>query len=432
MACQDRPLRRELSFFSVMITSIGMIIGAGIFAVLGTVAGEAGNAAWLAFTIAGFAAALTALSYAEFASMFPRAGAEFDYITAAFGKKAGFIAGLVIVISCIIGGAMVMTSCAGYAASILCIHPAIIAFLLVVPFLFFLLRGVKDLARFVILFTVCEAGCLVLLFAISVPYTGTQDYLAMPHGFAGLMSASAMAFVAYAGFESIVKLAGETREPETVIPRALLIALAAVTALYALAAFGSASVAGWQALAGSATPVSLVFGQVLHSSSAQLVSAVIVAGTANTAVMVLFAASRVLYGMASSGVLPASLAKLSPEWQVPSTAVIVAVLGTLPFLALGNVGFLASLASFLFLAVYIIINAGIISLRITDPQRLRPFRIPFAAGRVPLTAFLGMLVSAALLLMLPAQVLAAGSASILVIGLAAWYAGRCGYLDRCP
>jgi 2-polyprenyl-3-methyl-5-hydroxy-6-metoxy-1,4-benzoquinol methylase len=91
-------LLRELSFADVVIAGIGTIIGAGIFAVLGVAAARAGNAIWISFCIAGIAAAFTALSYAEFASMFPRAGAEFDYISEAFGRKPGFISGLLILI----------------------------------------------------------------------------------------------------------------------------------------------------------------------------------------------------------------------------------------------------------------------------------------------------------------------------------------------
>jgi len=422
-------LLRELSFADVVIAGIGTIIGAGIFAVLGVAAARAGNAIWISFGIAGIAAAFTALSYAEFASMFPRAGAEFDYISEAFGRKPGFIIGCVVLFSCVIASAMVMTSCAGYAASIFGIHPVLIAYCLVPPFLFLLLRGVKDLARAVILSTFAEVGCLLCLLAVSVPFIGSQDYSAMPYGYAGVLSASATVFVAFAGFESIVKLAGETRQPERVIPRALLIALAAVTALYAVAAFGSVSVAGWEALANSQIPITFVFEKALHMNSAHIVSAVIALGIANTAVMILFAGSRVLYGMSAAGVLPAPLSELSPVWQVPSKAVLVTCLLVLPLLALGSVDFLACLTSFFLLSAYIIVNAGVIWLRIRDPRRPRPFRIPLSIRKVPVTACLGIIVSGPLLLLLPADVIVSGLICFVCIGIITLFAGRRGYLS---
>lgn len=428
MGSTAQNLLRELSFADVVIAGIGTIIGAGIFAVLGVAAARAGNAIWMSFCIAGTAAAFTALSYAEFASMFPRAGAEFDYISEAFGRKAGFITGCVILFSCIMGGAMVMTSCAGYAASILGIHPVLIAYCLVPPFIFLLLRGVKDLARAVILTTFVEVGCLVCLLLVSVPFIGSQDYAAMPYGYAGVLSASATVFVAFAGFESIVKLAGETHEPERVIPRALLVALAAVTVLYAAAAFGSVSVAGWEALASSPIPISLVFEKALHLNSAYIVSAIIALGIANTAVMILFAASRVLYGMSAAGVLPASLSELSPKWQVPSKAVVVTCLLVLPLLALRSVDFLACLTSFFLLSAYIIVNAGVIRLRIRDPRRPRPFRVPLSIRNVPVTTCLGIIVSGSLFLLLPADVIVFGLTCFACIGIITLIAGRRGYL----
>jgi APA family basic amino acid/polyamine antiporter len=428
MAGTTNPLRRDLSFRDVVFAGIGGIIGAGIFALLGSAAAEAGNAVWLSFIIAGIASMFTALSYAELASMFPGPGAEFDYITESFGRRAGFVTGCVILSACIIGGAMVMTSCADYAASITGAPPAVIACLLVPVFLLLLLRGVKDVARFVIVVTAAEVGCLACLILVSLPYAGSQDYLVMPRGFGGVLSASAMVFVAYAGFESIVKFSGETRNPERAIPRALLLALLAVTALYAAAAFGSVSVAGWSALANSPTPITLVFMQALSLNSGAFISAIIVFGTANTAVMILYAASRILYGMSCAGVMPASLSVLSAEWHIPSKAVTVVCLCVLPFLAAGSMAFLAGLASFFYISAYVMVNAGVIALRLSSPSRTRPFAIPLSIRNIPVPSVLGIMVSALLIVLSPADVLSAGLACLLLIGILTLLAVRRGYL----
>jgi APA family basic amino acid/polyamine antiporter len=410
-------LKRHLKFHHVVLAGTGMTIGAGIFAVLGVAAGRAGDAVWLSFFIAGIAAILTGLSYAELASMFPKAGAEFEYISHAIGERAGVLIGCVIIVSCTIGAAMVIASCADYASSLSGLPPYMISICILPLFLCILLRGVMDTARFVILLTVAEAGCLLLLIIVSLPYAGSHPAFEMPEGLAGVFSAAAMVFVAYAGFEGIVKLSEETFEPERVIPRALLIVLTFVTLLYAAAAYGAASVVGWAALSASSTPVTLVFETALHTNSAPFVSAVIVLGTANSAIMVVFAASRVLYSMACRGIFPKSLSCVSPARNVPANATAAVLLCVFPFAVLGNLAFLADLTSLFFIISYLVINTGVVMLRIRDPGRPRPFRIPGSVRNIPVSACLGAAISLGLILLLSQAALLTGLVIICTLSL---------------
>lgn len=399
-------LCRNLTFMHVLIMGIGMTIGAGIFVLLGIASGEAGDAVWISFIIAGIAALLTGLSYAELSSIFPKAGAEYEYVSNAFGRRLGLIIGCVIIVACIFAGAMMITSCADYLSSIIDIPPLILAILIVPVFLIILLRKVMDTAHFVIMITFAEMGFLVILFFLSIPYGGADTAFEMPFGFSGVISASAIVFVAYAGFEGIVKLSEETVDAERVIPRALLASLLCVSLLYSAAAYGAVSIVGWEALSVSSTPVTLAFETALHSNLANtLVSSVIVLATAIGGIMILFAGSRVLYGMSSAGILHGVFSQLSPGQRVPANAVIFVVILSLPFIILGNLQSLADITNFFFIFSFIIINLSVIALRIKKPEYVRSFRIPISIGPVPVTSLAGAVVLSGFLSRLPAEII---------------------------
>ncbi|MDD4126257.1 MAG: amino acid permease [Methanomicrobium sp.] len=416
MSPAPASLCRNLSFMHVLIMGIGMTIGAGIFVLIGIAAGEAGDFVWLSFIIAGIAALLTGLSYAELSSIFPKAGAEYEYVSNAFGRRPGIMIGCVIIVACIFAGAMMITSCADYISSVIGIPPLIIALLLVPLFLIILLRKVIDTARFVIMITIAEIGCLVLLFFLSIPYGGADKAFEMPFGFAGVLSASAIVFVAYAGFEGIVKLSEETLDAERVIPRALIAAILCVSFLYGAAAYGVVSIVGWEALSVSSTPVTLAFETALHLNSANtLVSLVIVLATAVGGIMILFAGSRVLYGMSSAGILSSAFSQLSVGQKVPAIAVTFVVLLSIPLIFFGNLQFLADITNFFFIFSFIIINLSVIALRVKNPEYVRNFRIPFTIGPVPVTSLAGAIVLLCLLSRLPAGILFVCFSLILII-----------------
>lgn len=406
MSSAHPSLCRNLTFMHVLIMGIGMTIGAGIFVLIGIAAARAGDLVWLSFILAGIAAFLTGLSYAELSSLFPKAGAEYEYVSNAFGIRPGIMTGCVIIVACIFAGAMMITSCADYLSSVIGIPPMIIALLLVPLFLIILLRKVIDTARFVIVITIAEIGCLLLLFFLSVPYGRVDTAFEMPFGFSGVISASAIVFVAYAGFEGIVKLSEETLDAERVIPQALLASLVCVSVLYGAAAYGIVSIVGWEALSVSSTPVTLAFETALHLKSANiLVSLVIVLATAVGGIMILFAGSRVLYGMSSAGILAGAFSQLSIGQKVPAVAVTFVVLLSFPLIFFGNLKFLADITNFLFIFSFILINLSVIAIRIRHPDYIRNFRIPFSVGPVPVTSFAGAVVLLGLLSRFPVGIL---------------------------
>jgi APA family basic amino acid/polyamine antiporter len=247
-------LRRDLGPVAVTLSGIGIILGAGIYALLGEAAGMAGNAVWLAFAIAAVIAGLSALSYAELSSMYPRASAEYEYVSSAFGRRLAFVVGWLIIFSGILGAATVALGFAGYFSDLVGFPLLPSAVLIILLLTAILLSGIKETARVAIAMTLIEAGGIIMVILIGLPYIGQVDYLAMPQGVPGLLQASALVFFAYMGFEEIVKLSEETRNPERTIPLALMIALAVTIILYILVSLSAVSVVGWEQLAASRAP----------------------------------------------------------------------------------------------------------------------------------------------------------------------------------
>ncbi|MDD1665026.1 MAG: amino acid permease [Methanomicrobiales archaeon] len=410
------PLKRELGLFEVTLSGIGIILGAGIYALIGRGAGLAGNALWLSFAISASIAVLTGLSYAELSAMFPKAGAEYEYVKSALGQRVAFVIGWLIILSGIIGASAVSLGFAGYASGLAGTGPALagidhalFAAGLVIGLSLLLTRGIKISALFAVLFTLVEVAGLLLIIAIGVPYLGKVDYLEMPLGFPGVLSGAALVFFAYIGFEDVVKLAEETREPERNIPRGLLLAMAVSILLYILVSVSAVSVAGWGALAASEAPFATVADRALGGGASLLISAIALFATANTVLLMLLASSRISYGMAEAGHLPGLFGYVHKTRGTPVWATFAVGAGACLFTLAGDIGFAAELTNFTLFLTFSVINASVILLRIRRPGMNRAFKVPGSIAGVPLLPAAGVVASVALLTRLDFAVLGLGA-----------------------
>jgi len=407
-----RPgLKRELGLFEVTVSGIGVILGAGIYALLGSGAALAGNAVWLAFGISAIIAAFTGLSYAELSAMFPRAGAEYEYVNHAFGERVAFSVGFLIILSGIFAAATVALGFSGYAAALTGFPEVPIAAALILILCLLLLLGIRETAFFAIAFTLIEAGGLVFLIAVGLPYLGSVSYLEMPLGWSGVFQASALLFFAYTGFEGIVKLSEETKNPERTIPRALVLSLAITIVLYILVALCAVSVGGWQLVSGSDAPFTAVIHTALGSDASFAISIIALFATANTALMFLLASSRITFGMASARSLPGILGRIWEEKGTPWAAIIlISVVALLP-LGLRDISIVANITNATLFVTFIAINAALIVLRLRCPEASRPFRVPISVKGVPVPAVCGILFS--LFLLAQQEILVLGLCGIL-------------------
>jgi len=409
-------LRRELGLPAVTLSGVGIILGAGIYALLGEAAGMAGNAVWLSFAIAATIAGFSALSYAELSSMYPRASAEFEYVSNAFGRRLAFVVGWLIIFSGILGAATVSLGFAGYFSDLVGfpVLPSAILILLVLAAILF--SGIKETARVAITMTLIEIGGIIMVILIGLPYLGRVDYLELPSGVPGLLQASALVFFAYMGFEEMVKLSEETKNPEKNIPLALMIALAISIVLYMLVSLAAVSVVGWEQLAASRAPFAEVASVALGPPAFTLISVIALFATANTALLMMMASSRIMYGMASSFSLPSLFARVHPRTRTPWTAIIAVALASMVFLFAGEIDFIASITNFTLFVTFVVINASVILLRYRAPDVPRPFRIPGSIGTLPVLPVVGIVSSLFLLIQLDSLVLLVGGAVVVLGG----------------
>jgi APA family basic amino acid/polyamine antiporter len=240
-------LARRLGFWEVTLSGIGIILGAGIYALIGQAAGSAGNAVWLSFVFSALVAFFTALSYMELSSMMPDVGAEYEYTARAVGRRMAMVIGWLIIFSGILGAATVSLGFAGYLGGLLPIAVFPAAVLLIAVLCGILLLGVKESAWVAVVFTLIEVGGLLLIIAAGIPCLGRVDYFEMPLGLSGVVTAAALVFFAYQGFEEMVKFSEETRRPERTVPLALITALVVSTVLYIFVCISAVSVVGWEA-----------------------------------------------------------------------------------------------------------------------------------------------------------------------------------------
>jgi APA family basic amino acid/polyamine antiporter len=210
---------------------------------------------------------------------------------------------------------------AGYFAALTSVPLIISAVALLVLLTVLLGYGVKETARVAVISTLIEAAGLVLIIALGLPHLGSVNYWEMPQGFSGLFAASALIFFAYQGFESMVKFSEETRSPETTVPKALILAVVISVIFYVLVALSVVSLLGWQELSVSKAPFSDIVSGTLGPDAAIVIAVVALFATANTALMSMYASSRVLYGMAGSSRLTARFARVHPGRRTPWTAI---------------------------------------------------------------------------------------------------------------
>jgi len=410
-------LKRELGLLEVTLSGVGIILGAGVYAIIGKASGLTGNSLWLSFTISALIAIFTGLSYAELSSLFPKASAEYEYTANAFGKRLAFTIGWLVILSGVIGASTVALGFGGYLKALSGVPIITSALVLIIAVSFLLFWGIKESAWFSIVATLIEASGLIIIIFIGVPYIGKVDYFEMPMGMAGVFQASALIFFAYTGFESIVKLSEETKSPEKTIPKGLIFAILISVVLYILVAISAVSIVGWEELSGSDAPLADIAFSAFGSNAYVLLTIIALFATANTVLLMLLGSSRIVYGMADSMHLPGILSTIHFSRRTPWIAIIVTAMISLLFVFAGEITFVANVANFTLFITFFVINAALIVLRFKEPDMKRPFRVPFTIGKFPVLALLGALFNVFMLLQLETKVLLVGTIIVVAGGL---------------
>lgn len=415
-------LHRVLGMTEVTAGGVGIIIGAGIYVLLGAATAHAGPLVWAAFLMAAVLSALTGLSYAELSSMFPSAAGEYEYTRQALPEWVAFIVGWTMITGLVVAAATVSIGFARYIGYFVDIDPRATALGLLVAVCVVAMIGVKQSARLTVGLSAVQVGGLLLVVAIGLPHVGDVDLRTGP-GVGGVLTAAALVFFAFIGFDEVITLAEETRDPTRTVPRALLLALGLSTALYVAVAVAAVSVLGAGALAASPRPLADVMAHVLGGRGATVVAAIAVMTTTNTTLLALTAASRVMYGMAKAGAMPRALAAVHPDRGTPVRAIIAVASVAAVFAAFGEFAIIAAVTDFAVYVVFLAVNGTVVILRRTRPDLPRPFAVAGAIRGVPVVPILGLASVALMMTLLDPHAIGLGMA-LCAAGLAAgWLLG---------
>lgn len=402
----EPELRRELGTLALTIYGVGVIVGAGVFVLVGEVAAGAGAGAWLAFLGAALAALPTGLAYAELASRYPESAGEAVFAGRAFGRdEVSFLVGFVVVASGATSVAAVAHGFAGYLGALVGESwpriAIVLAFLSVLSV--FNARGIRESTWLNVVCTIASVlGLSVLVIGGIARVGGAVPEVVAASGHVGpsaLLGTIALAFYAFIGFEDLCNVAEETRTPSRSIPRAILFSLAIATLLYVSVAITAVAVVPAAELAADPAPLALVAGRLFPGLWTGWLSIVALLAVTNTALFNLVMTSRVLYGMARQGMLPRVLGRVDPRRKTPQLAVALAFLITVALAATGALSMLARATNVLILSAFAMVNLSLIVVR----ARKIPPSVPVAdVFRVPIVApVIGLLVTLLLLTQLP-------------------------------
>ena len=417
-------LKRTLSLFEVSVYGIGIILGAGIYVLIGEAAAISGNSLWMAFLFTALIASFTGLSYAELSSMFPKSAAEFVYVKNAFKNRYfPFVLGWLIVFTEVFAGATVALGFGGYLqnflAGIIEVPVILLAILLVFVLSLLSFYGIKESARFNVLFTIIEVLGLVFIIYLGMGYIGSVNYFEMPRGFGGIFSAAALIFFAYLGFEEMANIAEETKNARKTIPRAIVISLIVTTLIYILVSISVVSIMPWQALGESPAPLAEVAETAMPGSS-PVFSFIALFATLNTVLIILVVTSRMFYGMAKDTKLFKPLSLVHKKRRTPWVAVVVTMFLVMALTLIGDISTVALVADLGAFIIFLTVNVSLIVLRYRKPNLERSFRVPLNIGRFPIIPAMGILTCIFMMLHFEWYIILA-TLIILLVGFVTFY-----------
>ncbi|MBX9702172.1 MAG: amino acid permease [Acetobacteraceae bacterium] len=403
-------LRRSIGPWQLFAYTLGGMLGAGIYGLVGRAAGQLGAAVWLGFAVAMVAALLTGLSYASLGSRYPHAGGAATVVHRAWARPLlTWTVGLAVMAS---GLTSVATQSRVVAENLMRLvdvpglPPLLISigFLLLVAGIVF--RGIRESMWLNVLCTTIEAGGLALVILVGLPWWGGIDLMETPspEGLSAtlLLQGAILTFFAFIGFEDTLNVAEECHDPQRTVPLGIISAMLVATVLYMAVAVTAVSVVPWRELATVPGPLAEVMSRAAPWLPGWVYVAITVFAVANTALLNYVTASRLALGMARHGLLPAALARVHPRTRTPHVAVAALLVVVLALMLAGDITALASATVLLLLAVFTGVNIALLILQRRPGEPRGGFEVP------ALVPALGALVCFALLANRVGGVLAGG------------------------
>jgi len=410
-------LKRHMGLFHLTMYGVGIIIGAGIYVLIGEATSFAGNSVWISFLLGIIVALFAGLSYAELAALFPKAAAEYTFVKHAFKNNfLAFIIGWLTAITSMITAATVALGFGGYFAQFIDLPITLSAILLLGILSIVNFIGIKESAWANTIFAIITVGGLVLIIFLGMTFETTEpvDYFDAPNGVTGIILAFVLIFFAFIGFEDMANVAEEVKRPKKTLPRAIILSVLITGVIYILVSLSVVRVINWEELGLSAAPLAAVAERSLGPEGGVVLSAIALFATASTVLITIVAGSRMLYGMANNKSLPLSLGKIHSKTKTPWIAVIGILITSVAFAFIGDIVIVANITVFAVVITFAMINLSVIVLRYTESSLERPFKVPCNIGRFPILPLFGFGVTVYMAIQFEMEVMLVGLAIISV------------------
>ncbi len=386
-------LKRSMGLFHLTMYGVGLILGAGIYVLIGEAAGFAGNALWISFILGAIVAAFAGLSYSELTALFPKAAAEYIFVKEGFRSNfIGFLVGWLTIITSIIVAATVALGFGGYVEELTNI-PILVSALAILGILSFVnFIGIKESvwANTVFAFITIGGLGIIIFVGFAFPMEAEIDYFESPLGISGIVIAFVLVFFAFIGFEDMANVAEEVKRPSRTIPKGIMLSVLITTVIYILVSIASVRTVGWEQLAESSAPLALVAQQKIGEQGHFILSLIALFATASTILITLVAGARIIFGMARDGSLPKKLASIHSKSKTPWIAVILIFIASVCFSFIGDIVIVANIVVFAIVVTFAMINLSVILLRYIQPDLERPYRVPVNIGRFPVLPLFGL------------------------------------------
>ncbi|WP_458115868.1 APC family permease [Arthrobacter sp. D2-10] len=378
-------LRQGISGKLLYLFILGDVLGAGVYALVGVIAAEVGGAIWVPLVVALALALLTAGSYAELVTKYPKAGGAAVFAQRAYKTPfISFLVGFCMLAAGVTSAAGLALAFTGdYLSAFIAVPPAWAAVVFLVLLALLNARGIKESVRSNVVMTVIEVSGLVLVIVLVAVFLGQgngnpeqiSQFPANANPAVAVLGASLIAYYSFVGFEVSANVAEEVRNPARVYPKALFGALATAGAVYLLIGLVSAAALPAEDLAGSTAPLLDVVNATGFGIPPWLFSLIALVAVANGALLTMIMASRLTFGMAEEGLLPSVLSKVLPNRRTPWVAIIATTAIAMALTLTGDLASLAETVVLLLLFVFISTNVAVLVLR-RDRVEHQHFRIP--------------------------------------------------------
>ncbi len=438
---QPLHLKKSIGLVALTVYGVGNMLGAGIYATVGNAAGIMGNAVWACFALSLVAAALTGLCYASLGSRYPKAaGAAFITRRAFTFPMLAYVIGLAVVASGLTSMAGAARAFARFALELfgLQAHPAFTAgaiLILILGLAWINFRGLRESAWLNALCTLIETSGLLLIIFVGVKYWGSVNYLdattpSNPTGSLSItlmLSGAVLTFYSFVGFEDLLNISEEVKNPRRTFPIALLTALALTALIYAGVSITAVSVIPVEEWARKATPeqpaasLRTVVAKAAPWFNVSIFSFIMLVSVVNTALLNFIMGSRLLYGMSKQGLLPTFLGKLHPTRHTPHLAILLLIVIVLILTSLGDTANLGKATALLLLTAFTVVNISLFILQSRPGEPKGGFEIPRIIPILGAIACLTLLAGEAFNAYSNGNYLPSALAAAIVIGIAVMY-----------